>query len=233
MNDRFQETTTSFRPKLIMASTHIGCVEDIPSRSLEAIKSCDLLIFEEDKPARAALKAAGVHRDYVKLTEHVEKDTLETARKAFKEGRSVCYMSDQGVPVLADPGQKLLEIAYQMGVQVTVIPGPSSITAILAACPFITSNFRYLGFLPKNQSARENAIRELNHASEPVVIMETPYRRKHLLESLCKILGSKKQAFIGYDISGPCEAFQLGSLQKLLDQGPQEKLNFVIVIDSK
>lgn len=219
------------KAKLIMAATHIGCILDIPPRSLDALRQADLLIFEEDRPARAALKAAGIHREYMKLSEHVEKDTLEQTRSAFKRGLSVCYMSDQGMPVIADPGQKLLKMAYEMNVQVTVIPGASSITATLAACPFLNNSFRYLGFLPKDKIQREKAITSLKGAPEPIVIMETPYRRKHLLQSLVSILGGKRQAFIGYDISGPNESFQLGGLEKLDQNSPEAKLNFVIVID--
>ena len=219
------------KAKLILAATHIGCILDIPSRSLDALRQSDLLIFEEDRPARAALTAAGIHREYLKLSEHGEKDTLEQTRSAFKRELSVCYMSDQGMPVIADPGQKLLKMAYEMNVQVTVIPGASSITATLAACPFLNSSFRYLGFLPKDKIQREKALKDLKGAIEPIVLMETPYRRNHLLESLINILGGKRQAFIGYDISGPSESFQLGSLEKLNQNSPEEKLNFVIVID--
>lgn len=227
----FTKQKTDAKAKLVMAATHLGCVADIPSRSLEALREADLLIFEEDRPARAALKAAGIHREYLKLSEHVEKDTLDEARMAFKRGLSVCYMSDQGMPVIADPGQKLLQMAYKMDVKVTVIPGASSITATLAACPFINAGFRYLGFLPKDKIERERVIKSLKGSTEPIVIMETPYRRNHLLESLANILGGKRRAFIAYDISGPYESFQLASLEKLHKNGPKEKLNFVIVID--
>ena len=124
------------RGKLTVASNSIGNDKDVPQRTLEAIRSSDLLVFEEDRPARRLLKLAGVHRDYFKHNEHKDNETLEEVRNYLIAGKSVFYCSDQGSASLADPGKELTSIAFELGVKIEVIPGPSSITAAISACPF-------------------------------------------------------------------------------------------------
>lgn len=215
---------------LYLAANGLGLLEDIPSRSIELLRSADLLVFEEDRPARKSLKAAGIHREYIKLTEHQEVDTIESVREALIQGKSVCYMSDQGMPNVADPGHVLLKDAYALGMRVKIIPGPSSISVALAACPFKIEEYRYLGFLPRDSGKRLKAIKSFaNHREETLVLLDTPYRRKALIADLCKGLSGSRCALLALDISGPHEEYVFDSLDNLskLDYG---KLNFVLVI---
>ncbi|SME87769.1 SAM-dependent methyltransferase [Pseudobacteriovorax antillogorgiicola] len=217
------------RGTLILASNCLGLPDDIPQRSLTALRESDLLVFEEDRPARQALKAAGIHRDYLKFTEHNEASTREDVKQALKSGQTVCYMSDQGVPTLADPGSELLKIAYSLDAPVRVIPGPSSVTAALAACPFLESRFLYYGFLPREPDKRSIAIAELAQNPHPIVFLDTPYRRKALLEALSQGFGGDRKALLAVDISGDQEGFYHRSLDALADL-TLDKLNFVIVV---
>jgi len=217
-----------------MASTHIGNIADIPARSLTALREANLLVFEEDRPARSFLKAAGVHRDYLRYSEHDQRDTLAACAEALKKGEWVLYMSDQGTPGLADPGRDLVALAYQLGATVQVIPGPSSLTAAIAACPFDCWAFHYLGFLPQEPGRRLAALRAAASMTRPLVIMDTPYRLKHLLASCQQAFGAGRRGFVALDISGADEAFWLGNLADLNKRCATltGKLNFVLVIDA-
>lgn len=216
-----------------MAATHLGDPRDLPSRSLEALKSADLLIFEEDRPARSFLKAAGIHRDYLKYSEHGQKDTVAACRQALKAGQSVLYMSDQGTPGLSDPGRDLLAVAYELEAKVSVIPGPSSITAAISVCPFDCWAFHFLGFLPRETPTRMAALRAAAAFSRPLVIMDVPYRLKALLAACEQVFGKSRRGFLALDISGTAEDFWLGSFETLQKKAEQlaEKLNFVLIVD--
>jgi len=218
---------------LIMASADIGNVEDLPFRSLEALRNSDMLIFEEDRPARKFLKAAGITRDYYKLNEHKSNDTLNDAKAAFKKGLSVCYMSDQGTACLADPGLELVKLAVQMQVETTVVPGPSSISAAISACPFDCSRFYYIGFTPRKDTERKQFLMESGKTPAALVIMDTPYRLKNLLADCLEVF-PKRMASIALDISGSKESFWNGRLDKLLVKAESltEKLNFVLIIEA-
>jgi len=216
-----------------MAATHIGNVADIPPRSLDALRNADLLIFEEDRPARSFLKAAGIHREYERWSEHKQNDTMEKAIDAFGAGQWVVYMSDQGTPNLADPGHELLRAAYRLGVKVDVIPGPSSITAALSVCPFDTRRFEYLGFPPKEPERRKQFLKDYMQAEKLLVILDTPYRLKHVIESCKDVFGSNREAFLALDISGENEHFISAPLDDLVfrTRSSEGKTNFILIID--
>lgn len=217
---------------VLMLSSHLGNPLDIPARSLAALRNADLLIFEEDRPARLALKTAGVHRDYLKFSEHLQNETLAALKLCLQRGGTAAYMSDQGSPTLADPGRAILQLAYQLKAVVQVVPGPCSVTAALSACPFDLSSYHFAGFLPRAKPARDLALKQLNAVPAALVLLDTPYRLSALLEACSQALTPPRKAFLALDISGPAENYRVGSCQELLAyaQTLEEKLNFVLVL---
>ena len=220
---------------LIMAAGAIGNVIDIPTRALEAIRTADLLVFEEDRPARAMLKAAGVHREYLKYSEQDEVQTIREVEKALKRGETVCYMSDQGCPTLEDPGSPILKSAWSVKAKIQVIPGPSSVTAALSACPFSVKGAVIAGFLSRDREIREKEMRQLAASGYPFILMDTPYRMTHTVESLKDVLDPQKKFLLAVDISGEHECYfydNSAEIFKVIVELPP-KLNFVIVVEGK
>ena len=215
-----------------MASTCLGLAIDIPTRSLEALREADLLIFEEDRPARFALKQAGIHKEYIKYSEHKNTQALDLLRKSLKKGETVCYMSDQGMPTIADPGKDLLNIAYQLMAKIIVIPGPSSITSALAACPFDIDKFFYAGFLPRTPEARNNAPLVLKNKQEPIILLDTPYRKKALIDAVAETFGPIRKVLLAIDISGESEQYLYGDVKSIRAniESLDKNLNFVLII---
>ena len=219
---------------LIMAATHIGKLADTPKRTLLLLKEAALLIFEEDRHARSLLKEAGITKSYLKYNEHHQKDTLDVLEETLTKGNTALYASDQGAPTIADPGHPLLQLAYRLKAKVQVIPGPSSITAAISACPFDLSAFIFLGFLPTKQALRKKKLNDYLQLNKALIILETPYRRQQLLEFLKTVAKLKKRKlFLALDITGAQEAYYAGSLTDLIRATHQTpKCNFVLIIDS-
>ena len=225
------EQSTGSVGKLIMLSNHIGNIEDIPHRSLQEIRLADLLVFEEDRPARQVLKIAKVHREYLKFSEHIQKETLEVVEEHLKSGKTVTYMSDQGCPALADPGCALVNLALTVGAKLKVVPGPSAITAAIAACPFPLKRYHFEGFLPQKKGDMAARLRKLKNHPEPIVLLDAPYRRYNLLKAIEDTMPNRR-IFLAIDISGAGEDFQLGVSSELLRRGDcREKLNFVLILE--
>ena len=138
-------------------------------------------------------------------------------------------MSDQGSPTLADPGKALLKIAYKVKAKVIIIPGPSAISAAIAACPFKMEPHLYLGFLPRKKEELIKNLKRYISTKVPLVILDTPYRCKQLLTS-CQIVFPKKQlAFMAQDISGENEDYITGTFDKIIKLY-KPKTNFVLII---
>ena len=218
---------------LIMAANSLGLPEDIPARSLEAIRNSDLLIFEEDKPARQALKAAGVHREYLKYNEQDQKDTLAVVREELEKGNTVMYMSDQGCPTLEDPGFEVARTARRMKAKIKVIPGPSSLTAALSACPFSNKAFEFLGFPPREEGKRQSFFKQMIGKKKLQILMDTPYRLKRVLETCIEVFPESIKGYIALDISGEDENYIFGTFKELYEEVCEidKKLNFVMIIN--
>ena len=215
-----------------MAANSLGLSEDIPIRSLEAVRNSDMVVFEEDKPARLVLKTAGVHREYFKYNEQHQEFTLDSVKEVLAKGGTVTYMSDQGCPTLEDPGYNIVRCAQLTGARIKVIPGPSSVTAALSACPFREKKFEFIGFPPREESKRKAFLQKLQGKDKLQILMDTPYRLPNVIQSCSEVFDETASGFIALDITGKDEDYLLGSFSELLEKIGKldKKLNFVLII---
>lgn len=216
-----------------MAANSLGLPDDIPARSLEAVRTADLLIFEEDKPARLVLKTAGVHREYLKYNEQSQRNILDTVREELMNDKTVLYMSDQGCPTLEDPGYEIARTARKANAKIKVIPGPSSLTAALSACPFSNKNFEFLGFPPREESKRQSFFKKMSGKKSLQIFMDTPYRLKRVLETCIEVFPEGAKGYIALDISGEDENYLTGNFKALYEEVCEldKKLNFIMIIN--
>lgn len=219
---------------LVLAANSIGPATDIPSRSLDAVRLSDLLVFEEPRKAREVLKSAGIHREFLLYSEHRQMETAAAIRSALLGGKTVLYMSDQGCPSLQDPGSEIAKIGHELGARIRVVPGPSSLTSAISACPFDCKSFYFAGFLPREQAEREKTLRALTSLGVPIILMDTPYRLQNVLESCEIVLGAGASAYLAADISSDDETYLAGSLKKIRNMTsnwPKQR-NFVLILGS-
>ncbi len=217
---------------LILASTSIGLHCDIPAASIVALQRGSLLVFEEHRQARYFLKCAGIHREYILWNEHRDSQTLVDVREALRKSLTVVYMCDQGTANLCDPGAQLCRCAYELNARVQVIPGPSALTAAIAASPFPATPLRFLGFLERDGAKRNQQLLVLATVREALGIMDTPYRLSQVLESCLAAFGEQREGLLALDICGPDEHYLANSLPKLVQFASNlpKKLNFVLLL---
>lgn len=217
---------------LILAANTLGTLDQLPEATCTLLREAQLVIFEEDRPGRQTLKKAGVHREYLKYNEHKSEDTVTQLRDCLTKGETALYMSDQGMPNIADPGRELLACAYQLGAKVTVIPGACSVTAALAACPELKDQYLYYGFLPREPEERRSELTRLLELPFPSVVLETPYRYRPLVDDLAACAGKARKVLLAVDIAGPDQGFYWLKVAELaaMAESIHKKLNFVIVI---
>jgi 16S rRNA (cytidine1402-2'-O)-methyltransferase len=227
-----QPTLNDKTPKekgiLYLLATSLGHPLDIPARSLSLLKDADVVVFEEPKPARQFLKAAGVHREFLCFSEHQQVDTLAAVVEAIRARKVVAYMPDQGSPNFADPGSALVKAARQNGGDVRVVPGPNSVAAAISACPFSLSAYIFAGFLPRESEKRIARLENLAAQKLPLVILDTPYRLTALLEDVERVFG-KQKVFLAKEIGQENESYNF-SPAAVLKQGASKDENFVLVV---
>ena len=218
---------------LYIVSTPIGNPADISARATEAIRNCDMLLCEETKPARRFLAGLQIQKEFILLNEHTTKDATAEALTLLENSKTLALISDDGTPLLADPGSELVKECIARGITIVPIPGASSILAALVASGFSLLSFTFAGFLPRDKAERKKAASDYKNRKETLVFLEAPYRLNQLLQDLSDGIGQDRRAVVCIDLTMPSERFErgtLGSLVKHFNEHPF-KGEFVVIVE--
>ena len=185
----------------------------IPHYVLDAVKDCQVFFTENEKTARRFFKKLWKEMcidDYKWYAMHKAEDAV---KKDFinelKSGANIGVISDAGCPGIADPGQKLVEAAQNAGAIVHPLTGPSSILLALMASGMNGQQFQFNGYLPIENHARKNMLRQLEEYSAQhnctQIFIETPYRNHALLNDIIAVCNPDTKLCIAVDITGSSE----------------------------
>ncbi len=218
---------------LYIVSIPIGNPADISARAIETIRNCDTLLCEEAKPARRFLIGIQIQKEFILLNEHTTKDATAEALALLENGKALALISDDGTPLLADPGSELVRECIARKIKIVPIPGASSILAALVASGFSLLSFTFAGFLPRDKTERKKAASEYKNRKETLVFLEAPYRLTQLLQDLYDGMGKDRMAAVCIDLTMPSERFERGTLDTILKHFTEHpfKGEFVVVIE--
>lgn len=175
--------------RLLVVGTPIGNLGDLTPRAAEALRTADLVVAEDTRLARRLLAHLGAKRPTVSYNDHSPETRTGELLERLAAGATLALTTDAGMPAVSDPGARLVEAARAAGASVEVLPGPSAVTAAIAAAGVESLGFLFGGFLPpRPAAARDAALRRLLDASGstalPLVLFEAPPRIDALLASL-------------------------------------------------
>jgi len=219
---------------LYIVSTPIGNYDDITLRALKVLGSVDFIICEEFKEARRLLSHINIDKELVELNEHNEnKDSGEILGKLL-EGKSAALISDCGTPLFSDPGHLLVNLAIKNKIDVIPVPGASSLLAALVGSGFKADKFFYYGWLSPKKEIRRKQLQDLKKRKELILLMETPYRLKTLLNDVVKIMGGNITCVLAFELTKEKEKFYRGKTKELLAiaEGENLKGEFVLLLNN-
>jgi 16S rRNA (cytidine1402-2'-O)-methyltransferase len=185
---------------LYVVATPIGNLADASPRSLETLRSVDLIACEDTRTSSKLLAHFGIGVRTVALHEHNERAASKELIQALRQGRNIALISDAGTPALSDPGAWLVAQAHAAGIRVSPLPGASAAAAAISASGFPASRFLFAGFLPAQAGARRKALETLELAY-PVLIYEAPHRVRETLEDLARRFGAEREIVIARELS--------------------------------
>ena len=219
--------------KLYIVSTPIGNYDDITLRALKILKSVDFIICEEFKEARRLLSHYQITKEMITVNEHNEKEAVNDLLMQFIEGKSAALISDCGTPLFSDPGHLLVEVCISQHIDVVPVPGASSIMSALVGSGFDIEKFYYYGWLSPKRDIRKQQLLSLKNRNEVVVIMDTPYRLKSLLEDIVKIVGKNLKMVLAFQLTMNNEKFYRGTAEEILSIANQNNLKgeFVLLLN--
>jgi 16S rRNA (cytidine1402-2'-O)-methyltransferase len=185
--------------RLLIVGTPIGNLGDLTPRAAEALRSADLVVAEDTRLALRLLAHLGAKRPVSSFNEHSPAGRLGELLERLADGAVVALTTDAGMPGVSDPGARLVEAARAAGVSVEVVPGPSAVTAAVAASGVESIGFVFGGFLPSRPAgARRLALQRLLAASGsaglPLVLFEAPHRVRALLAALAELVPEARVA---------------------------------------
>jgi 16S rRNA (cytidine1402-2'-O)-methyltransferase len=176
---------------LRLVATPIGNLEDITYRAVRVLRESDLIACEDTRQTRKLLDHYGIHTPTISYHEHNEASRAEELAARMTAGASIALVSDAGMPLVSDPGYRLVRAAIDAGVPVEPVPGPSAALAALAASGLATDAFRFGGFLPHKAGQRLKLLESLAGAPETMIFYEAPHRILAALEAIEQALGPR------------------------------------------
>lgn len=223
------------KPALYIVSTPIGNYEDISLRALRILRECDFIICEEYKEARRLLSHFKLEKELFSLNEHNENETANELIIKIKESKSAALISDCGTPLFSDPGHLLVDLAIQNKIDIIPIPGASSLLAALVGSGLDFEKFYYYGWLSPKKDIRRKQLLDLRKRKETIVLMDTPYRLRTLLEDVVKLMGEKIPVVLAYELTKEKEKFYRGTAQNVFNIVEKENLKgeFVLIIKNQ
>lgn len=164
----------------------------IPAYIKDIIIETDLYIVENLKTARRFIKSIYKEKNidectFVELDKHANYKFDDTILNEIFNGKNIGLMSEAGVPCIADPGNKVVEIAHELEIKIVPLVGPSSILLALMSSGFNGQQFTFNGYLPIDSSERKNKVLQMESTGKKgntQIFMDTPYRNQKLLEEI-------------------------------------------------
>jgi len=186
----------------------------ITSYVLGLLNRIDHYAVEDLRSARRYLKKAGIEKSiddlmFYLLDEHTEEADITPLLDVLKSGEKLGIMSEAGMPAVADPGARLVDLAHRNDIRVVPLVGPSSILMALMASGMNGQNFRFHGYLPIRKPQRINHLKQLEklvrETGNTQIFMETPYRNMSLLKDILQACHGETLLCIAAEITLPGE----------------------------
>jgi 16S rRNA (cytidine1402-2'-O)-methyltransferase len=176
---------------LYIVATPIGNLEDITYRAVRVLREVDLIACEDTRQTRKLLDRYEIHTPTISYHEHNEAERAVELASRLCAGAKIALVSDAGMPLISDPGYRLVRAAVETGVTVEPLPGPSAALAALAASGLPTDAFRFGGFLPHKPGQRAKALEALADDPATLIFYEAPHRLIEALEAIEAALGPR------------------------------------------
>lgn len=203
--------------RLLLGATPLGQPSDASPRFLGALARADVVAAEDTRRARALAKALDVQITgrLISLFDRVEAARVDSLVAAIEAGATVLVISDAGMPVISDPGFRLVAGCVEAGLPVGCLPGPSAVMTALAVSGLPSDKFCFEGFAPRKSSARRTWLASLADERRTCVFFESPRRLAACLRDAVEELGGDRRAAVCRELTKVHEEVVRGSLQEL------------------
>ena len=221
--------------KLYLCATPIGNLEDITYRVLRTLKEVDLIAAED---TRNSIKLLNHFEIKTPMTSYHEFNKIDKAYQLvdkLREGKNIALITDAGTPGISDPGEDLVRICYEEGIEVTSLPGAAACITALTMSGLPTRRFAFEAFLPRDKKERALVLNGLANETRTIIIYEAPHHLVKTLEELENALGSDRKLTICRELTKRYEEKMQTTFLELLEYSKEHEPRgeYVLIICGK
>jgi 16S rRNA (cytidine1402-2'-O)-methyltransferase len=198
---------------LYLVGTPIGNLEDITLRALRILKEVDQIACEDTRHTQKLLTHYEIRKPLISYHEHNELTRAPELLISLEQGAKIALVSDAGMPLVSDPGHRLVTLCLRHHVPVVPVPGPSALLAALAASGLPNEEFLFVGFLP-NRTGERRALERLRIEDRTIILYEAPHRIAECVADAREVLGNRS-ACVAREVTKLHEEFRRGKLSEL------------------
>jgi 16S rRNA (cytidine1402-2'-O)-methyltransferase len=177
---------------LYVLATPIGNLEDLSARALRILREADAIVSEDTRTTLKLLTRHEIRKPLIAYFQHSPPRRLEEILERLKSGQMLALVTESGTPAVSDPGARLVDAAFAVGIKVVPIPGPSAVAVAASVSGFGADAFHFAGFLPRKPGKRRKALEGLGALGVTLIIFESPYRVAGTLEDMLAVLGDRR-----------------------------------------
>lgn len=216
---------------LYLVGTPIGNFDDMTYRAVETLKKVDLIAAEDTRNTLNLLNHFDIKTKLTSYHEHNKASKGQQLIQLLLEDKDVAVVTDAGMPAISDPGEDIVKLCIENGIQVTTIPGPTAFVSALVMSGLPTKGIVFEGFLSAKNSEREKRLVELKDYKETIIFYEAPHKLLRTLEHIKKVFGDRDIS-VSREITKKFEETTRGKINDVITHFTQNnpKGEFVLVI---
>ncbi len=215
---------------LYLIPTPIGNLEDITIRALNLLKSVDLILCEDTRVTGNLLKKYSIKNKLMSCHEHNEVKIKQQVVEYLKDGKNIGLVTDQGSPVISDPGYVIAKAVIEEGLSVVGLPGATAFVPALISSGLPPSRFLFYGFLNAKKSKQKEELNSLKNYPYTIIFYEAPHRIVDTLNHIKEIFGNRKIC-LTREISKLYEEIYRGSIEDILLEIENIKGELVLLVE--
>ncbi|MFN6549903.1 16S rRNA (cytidine(1402)-2'-O)-methyltransferase [Mycolicibacterium septicum] len=218
--------------KLLIGATPLGLPSDASARLVEALRTADIVAAEDTRRVRGLAHSLGVQPSgrILSFFDQNEASRVPGLVEEIAAGATVLVVSDAGMPLINDPGYRLVAACAEADLPVSCLPGPSAVTTALAVSGLASDRFCFEGFAPRKHAARLAWLQTLTAEPRTSVFFESPRRLGETLRDAVEVLGPDRRAVVCRELTKTHEEIRRGSLAELAEWAADGVLGEITVV---
>ena len=219
--------------QLYIVATPIGNLQDMTYRAVDTLANVDLIACEDTRETIKILNHFEIKNKLISYHEHNKYDKLEFLINELKSGKNIAIVTDQGTPIISDPGYELVREVIKNNIKITSLPGACAMVNAIVLSGIDSREFVFVGFLSKDKKERKNKLNELKNEKRTMVFYLSPHKLLLTLTEMIENFGEDRNATICREMTKKYEEINATNLKQLYEmyKGRDIKGEFVLVLE--